>query len=47
MRSSNRTFMELKWLSGKHVTMGKVSSNRTFMELKCVFHGLGGFRRTF
>ena len=34
--SSNRTFMELKWLSGEHVTMGKVSSNRTFMELKFV-----------
>ncbi len=26
--------MELKWLSGEHVTMRKVSSNRTFMELK-------------
>ena len=32
--SSNCTFMELKYLGRKHVTMRKVSSNCTFMELK-------------
>ena len=32
--SFNRTFMELKWLCSKHMTMGQVSFNRTFMELK-------------
>ena len=30
----NRTFMELKYLCSKHVSMGQVSFNRTFMELK-------------
>ena len=30
----NRTFMELKYLRGEHVTVRKVSFNRTFMELK-------------
>ena len=34
MTSSNCTFMELKYLSSKHVTMSKVGSNCTFMELK-------------
>ena len=32
--SFNRTFMELKYLCSKHVTVWKVSFNRTFMELK-------------
>ena len=31
---SNRTFMELKFLSNRCPGMAKCSSNRTFMELK-------------
>ena len=44
--------MELKYLSGKHMTMGQVSFNRTFMELKFrsdkyIYIRLSGFNRTF
>ena len=31
----NRTFMELKSISGSQNDAGKVCFNRTFMELKC------------
>ena len=31
---SNRTFMELKWSTRKHIVVTQIGSNRTFMELK-------------
>ena len=33
-RSSNRTFMELKWNTRPHSIFALLGSNRTFMELK-------------
>ena len=34
IKSSNRTFMELKWAFNRSCIWARVRSNRTFMELK-------------